>query len=319
MSDFERVLDKTAGRKRRYSLIICLVRALFWGCLVGLLVWGVHALWPLPYGVWVFVLLPVLTVCGVVGWVWKRRWRREDAASHIDAMLDGDDRFATALECLRRGTRNPVERELLRRVEKDCVTLSLTKVVPLQWPLETKGLGLVVPLFLVLSFLALRVEIVRILTPIVQRTVLAKPLAKLEKRLEALEKSEDPKKRAIAEKIKKLMGELQGAGDFEQMLAKAKELMQMLAAAQDDPEAKQTMEMMGRVAKFLSRSKLTRQISEALKKGDLQKAADLTRSLAGRIRESTGMTPKDLQRLAKNLMRSADAGGASKPASKGAG
>ena len=306
MTPLEQLLANTAARQRRKAIFHGLVKCLLWACLAALLVRLVNAYCPLPFGKLLFALLPFLTFFVVLVILWRRRSPQDEVAKGLDKTLDGHDQFATALECMQKPKRNEVETILVQKVNEHANSIQPERVVPIETPKEAKFLAIVLPIFMVFFSLTCYEEVVKMVTPIVQRTVLAKPIKKLEKKLKELEKSKDPKKKAVADKLKKLLGDLKGAKDFDDMLGKAKSLLEQMKKNENDPQAKQALEQMGKVAEFLSRSKVTRQLADALKKGDMQKAADLTRTLAERIRKSTGMTPQDLKRLAKNFKKSAN-------------
>lgn len=304
MSPFEGLLDATAARVRRRLLLRRSSRATFWAIVAALLVRGLMVLTDVPLGGPFFVGFPLLAAVVAAASVLRRRPGRIEAAQWLDDRLKGESRFSTALECLARGGRNDVERELLRRVDAECGGLRPATVVPMEPPREATWLLVAVPVFAVLLALFLRSAIVEVLTPVVERTALKASVDELERRVADLAKGEDPRAKEIADRLKGLLGGLRDARSFEDMLGRAKTLLQELQKAEADPEARKALEQLGKVAEFLSRSRTTRQVAEALKQGDLKKAADLTRTLAEQIRSSTGMTKEDMERLAKEFKRS---------------
>ena len=148
-------------------------------------------------------------------------------------------------------------------------------------------------------------EVLKAVTPIVQQTLLSAPVSRIEAKIKQLAASKSPEKKKIADKLQKLLSQLKGAKDIDDMLGQAKGLLQQLKDSETDPDVRDTLDKLSQAADFLSRSKLTRQLSEALRNGDMSKAAGLVSNLSSKLKSMSGLTSKDLKKLGKNFERSA--------------
>ena len=254
---------------------------------------------------WVGVLIPIVSLGAVAGYLYTRVWTREVAAKKADAVLQCHDRFSTVLECMKKGTLNPVEKELIARVDVESASADVGSVVTVIPTRETKSLFLLVPLFAILSVSFVYYQILSAITPVLEKAMLAAPVSRLQAKVNELAASGSPEKKDIADKLQKLLNKLKGAKNIDDMLGQAQSLLRQLQASETDPDVKRTLESLSQAATFLSRSKLTRQLSQALKDGDMSKAAGLASNLASKLQNMSGLTSSDLKKLGKNFQKSA--------------
>ena len=305
MTPLESLISASKSRLFRKTLFLSLSKTLFWAIVLALGLRLINEFYPSTGMLLFSSLLPFLALSLVFAFIWRRPLRADDVVKDLDRRLQGKEQFVTAYECLSKAEKNDVEKVLVERVNERSSSVDAKSLLPIRTPLEAKLLVLVLPLFLMVLGFTVYEEGMRFLTPIVQRSLLAKPLGDLEKKVEKLQKSSDPNKKKVAEKLKKMLSELKESKDFDDMLGRARKLLDELKKSEGDPQAKATIEKLSKVADFLSRSKTTRQLSQALREGNLQKAAELTRNLAQKLQKSTGMTTKDLQRMASNFKKTA--------------
>jgi len=261
-----------------------------------------------PVTTWVYLatFLPFLAATFVIIYVYTRTWSLDGAAQISDKALNNYDKFSTALECIRSKKLNDVEKELLERTQFEVASVDVKKVVTVQATWETKSLAALLPVFSILVAVFFYYQIIAALTPLIQQSLLSAPVSKIEQAVNKLAASNSPEKKDIAKKLQALLKKLKGAKDIDNMLGQAQKLLQQLKKTETDPDVKKTLDSLGKAADFLSRSKMTRQLSEALKNGDMSKASSLMSNLSSKLQNMSGLTSNDLKKLGQNFQKSAE-------------
>lgn len=311
----EKYLDTVNQRARRSQFLSFGSKALCYSLIFALLVFLYDYYYSVGGYLYGTVILPFLSLLAVIGYLLMLKQSREEAALLSDRALNNHDRFTTALECMKRGNLNSVEKELLERVDFEVATSDTRKVVPIKPTWETKSLAALIPIFLLIAASFVYTEVIKAVTPVIQQTMLAAPVSRLESKIKELAASKSPEKKDIANKLQGLLDKLKGAKDIDDMLGQAQGLLQQLKNSETDPDVRDTLDKLGQAADFLSKSKMTRQLSEALKNGDMSKAAGLVSNLSSKLQKMSGLTKKDLKKLGKNFQGSADS--MAKPSDKG--
>lgn len=311
----EKYLDSVNERAKKGQLLSFGSKALCYSLIFALIVFLYDYFYSVGGYLYGTVILPFLSFLAVIAYLLMKKRSREDAAFLSDKALDNYDRFSTALECIKRGNLNSVEEELLERVDFEVSSSDSSKVVTIKPSWETKSLVALLPIFGLIAASFLYHEVLRAITPVIQQTLLAAPVSHLQAKVKELAASGSPEKKDIADKLQKLLDKLKGAKDIDDMLSQAQGLLQQLKDSETDPDVRDTLDKLSQAAQFLSKSKMTRQLSEALKNGDMSKAAGLVSNLSSKLKSMSGLTSKDLKKLGKNFQKSA--GSMKKPPSKG--
>jgi hypothetical protein len=313
----EKYLDTINQRAKKSKFISFGSKALCYSTIFAILVFLYDYYYSVGGYLYGMVILPLLSLLAVIGYLLLSKPSREEAALLSDRALNNHDRFTTALECIKKGDLNSVEKELLERVDFEVVTSDARKVVSIKPTWETKSLAALVPIFGIIAASFIYTEVIKAVTPIIQQTMLAAPVSRLESKIKELAASGSPEKKDIAKKLQGLLDKLKGAKDIDDMLGQAQGLLQQLKDSETDPDVRATLDKLGQAADFLSKSKMTRELSDALKNGDMSKAAGLVSNLSSKLQSMSGLTSKDLKKLGKNFQGSASS--MAKAADKGSG